>query len=157
MRSRLLILGAALPLLLAVSCAKGGFTEVCDLPGSQWPAEWAINFEFTPSDTVSRNNIDLIVRHGRNEVPASLTLEVKTVAPSLLFWCDTISAPLRDADGKWIGKEFSAGIDLSVNYRRNAVFGESGKYGIAIRQLQSPDTLRCVMAVGASVYPAQNR
>ena len=63
MRSGLVVLEAVLLLFLANSCTKGGFTEVYDLPGSKWPTDWAINFEFSLSDSLSYNNIDLIIRH----------------------------------------------------------------------------------------------
>jgi len=139
---------------LVFSCSGGSYTEVFDLPHAEWPSGSAVNFEFIPTDHSSAKNIDIIVRYSRDFPTANLLLEVKTVRPDEIFWCDTISVPLVDEKGKPAGAPISIGNDIKYNYRTGAVFSKEGQYAIALRQLTGQDTLRHILSVGVNIYPA---
>lgn len=139
-------------LLLLTSCISSvSFVSVLDMPKGEWQSNEYAEFNFTQHDTTASHRIELIVRHTPDFEWRDLQLEIRTVNPENLFWCDTINVTLTDTVGRWLGKDMTAHVDFAVEYRRAVIFTRKGEYNIRIRRIAPSQDIEGIKAIGVII------
>ncbi len=132
---------------LFLSCVgRGSDFRIHDVDHRGWAAGEPAYLYYDNADTVSGRQLYLLLRLTERFSYTALRLELETLSPDGLFWCDTVSVAVPANDGR--PGTFN---DLRVLYRGDVRLGEAGNYRFRFRQL-SPDTLlRGVAGVGIEV------
>ncbi|MDR2936893.1 MAG: gliding motility lipoprotein GldH [Rikenellaceae bacterium] len=147
MNSRLWTVAASLVFsALLLSCAgRGSDFRVHDIDYRGWAGSDPIYLYYDNTDTVSARQLYLLLRLTGSIPYSALRMEVETLSPAGIFWCDTVSlvAPAADGPGTF--------NDLRVLYRSGVRLGEAGNYRFRFRQLSSDTLLRGIAGLGIEV------
>lgn len=121
--------------VLVTSCTKKAvFDTYKSLPKSEWHKDSIINFKFSPTDTISKNNVFLNLRNNNNYQYSNLFLIVDIDFPNNTSIVDTLEYEMTDAEGKFLGTGLTDLKENKLEYKTNVVFPVSGEYNINIQQ-----------------------
>lgn len=147
---------AALVLLGLSGCADHVVFQADEaVPDGQWSREHKPEFSFDISDTVSRHDLYIDIRHTGDYPFSDLFLFVDLHGPGDRHMRDTVECLLADPTGRWYGKGlgyvFADRYEAHVLYKLGNRFPAAGRYSIRLEQAMRTDTLPGVMDVGISV------
>jgi gliding motility-associated lipoprotein GldH len=149
-----IIHSAAIILLLCFfcSCNKGiVYSQYHTFKDNQWPAAENAVFEVDIADTVSLNNINLMVRHADAYPYSNIFLFVTTNYPDGKVLSDTMEIVLANPKGEWIGSGAGDIFDYKVPVKKNVRFPLRGKYKFTFAQGMRVDPLPYVMDFGFEI------
>lgn len=117
--------------------------------------EWFVKdkavFDIDIKDTVSLNNISLMVRHADAYPYRNLFLFVTTKYPDGKTLTDTMEVVLADEKGKWQGSGAGDIFDFKVPIKKNVRFPLAGKYQFSFEQGMRVDPLPLIMDFGFEI------
>ncbi|MCB0770735.1 MAG: gliding motility lipoprotein GldH [Flavobacteriales bacterium] len=147
--------------LLALTIALLGcsqpavFQADVPVPDGSWDRTFEPDFEFEISDTVSKHDVFIDVRHTGDYPFSDLFLFVDLEGPGGRSVRDTVECLLADPSGRWYGKGlgfiFSDRYQAHVLYKLNNRFPAPGRYSITLEQAMRTDELKGILDVGISV------
>jgi len=138
------------------SCADNVVFQA-DVPvqGAAWNREFKPEFAFEMTDTVSKHDLFIDIRHTGEYPFSDLFLFVDLHGPDGRHMRDTIECLLADPTGKWFGKGlgfiFADRYQAHVLYRSGNRFPASGRYTVRLEQAMRTEELAGVLDVGVSV------
>lgn len=143
---------AALLMLGLFSC-NGNlmYTDVAEMPDSEWNLFNNPEFSFPVSDTTKSTNIFFTIRTGSQYPYRNIFLFVTTKAPDGKSITDTLEYEIADEKGNWLGKGFGDIAELKLPYRQNVFFPMKGTYQVIIRHGMRTENLKGVYDIGFSV------
>jgi gliding motility-associated lipoprotein GldH len=118
---------------------------------SQWKAADKAAFEVDITDTLSLNNINLMIRHADAYPYSNIFLFVTTAYPDGKVLSDTMEIVLANSKGEWIGSGAGDIFDYKVPVKKNVRFPLSGKYKFTFEQGMRVDPLPYVMDFGFEI------
>ena len=118
---------------------------------NEWYAKDKVVFDVDITDTVTLNNISLMVRHADGYPFSNLFLFVSTKYPDGRTISDTMEVVLADSKGKWQGSGAGDIFDFKVPIKKNVRFPLSGKYQFIFEQGMRPDPLPLIMDFGFEI------
>ncbi len=118
---------------------------------NEWYAKDKVVFDLDITDTVTLNDISLMVRHADAYPFSNLFLFVTTKYPDGKILSDTMEVVLADSKGKWQGSGAGDIFDFKVPIKKNVRFPLSGKYQFIFEQGMRSDPLPLIMDFGFEI------
>lgn len=118
---------------------------------NEWHAKDKVVFDLDITDTLTLNDISLMVRHADAYPFSNLYLFVTTKYPDGKVINDTMEVVLADSKGKWQGSGAGDIFDFKVPIKKNVRFPLSGKYQFTFEQGMRPDPLPLIMDFGFEI------
>lgn len=115
-------------------------------------------FDYNIEDPASRYDVYIHVRH-RNDYPYQnmwVFMESGAADSAAIAQKDTIEFYLADDFGKWLGTGAGALKEMTVLYRQNVLYPDSGSYTLQLKQGMRDSLLRGVSEVGLRVERVQD-
>lgn len=138
--------------LLVTACNNNiVFSKYQNFNENEWYVKDKAVFDIEIKDTVTLNNISLMVRHADAYPYSNLFLFVTTVYPDGKTLTDTMEVILSDGKGKWQGSGAGDIFDLKVPIKKNVRFPLSGKYQFSFVQGMRVDPLPLIMDFGLEI------
>ena len=139
-------------LLLTLSCKSDiVFTGFITIPDKIWKLSEKPTFEVPVTDTLSPNNIWLMIRTGSAYPFRNIYLFVTTVTPEGKSLTDTLQYNLADEKGKWYGKGVGDIHELNLPYKSNVFFPLKGTYLFKIQHGMRIEDLKGIYDIGLRV------
>jgi len=140
--------------IITMSCRhRPVYSEIQQIAGSEWSRFNRLLFKADISDTITACDILLTLRTNAEYPYRNIFLFITTTSPEGYSVKDTLEYFLADEKGNWLGRGLGDVNDLSVNFRSNIIFPESGTYEFRIDQGMRTDYLKGVMDVGLRIVP----
>ncbi len=127
------------------------FTDTLTIEDSTWGLDDIAVFEVPVTDTVTSNNVTIMLRSGSAYPFRNIFLFVTAVNPDGLSITDTIQYFLADEKGNRYGKGFGDINALNLPYKSNIYFPAKGTYSFKIRHGMRAEDLKGVYDVGLRV------
>lgn len=144
--------------LLALSlgaCTKEALlNETQEVKAGIWEFSDVKRFTLEVTDTLTPYNFSAQFRHGGNYEYQNLIILFKTYYPDNKFTTDTIDCPLSAPSGKWYGNGLGDILDISVLFKRNVQFEQTGTYNFEIQHAMRPNTIHEIYDVGLLIESA---
>lgn len=120
---------------LIISCSNSAiFDTFKSVSNDGWHKDSIINFKFTPSDTISKNNLFINIRNNNNYQYSNLFLIVDIDFPNNTSVIDTLEYEMTDAQGNFLGTGLTDLKENKLEYKTNVIFPVSGEYNINVQQ-----------------------
>ncbi|MEE4115076.1 MAG: gliding motility lipoprotein GldH [Marinilabiliaceae bacterium] len=141
--------------LLASSCSDNSISFNEEIPGGEWSRYNIPRFEAGISDTLNTYDILISLRNSYNYPYRNIFLFVKTVSPRGYSIKDTLEYQLADESGKWYGRGLGDIHNISLPYKSNVLFPDTGTYIFSIEQGMRQDKLEGIIDVGMIIRKAE--
>ncbi|MEE4214112.1 MAG: gliding motility lipoprotein GldH [Bacteroidales bacterium] len=137
---------------ILLSCRQGSiYNESEKIPAYSWNAGNTISFSAPVSDTLNAYNISLVIRTTNSYPYRNLFLFVETKSPEGYRIKDTVEYFLADEKGNWYGSGLGDINDLSVPFKTNVLFPDTGNYVFNIRHGMREKDLKGVSDIGIQI------
>lgn len=137
---------------IALSCNSDlVFSDTYTVPKRIWGLNDVPAFDVPVTDTVSANNIMIMIRTGSAYPFRNIYLFVTAVNPRGEAITDTMQYYLADEKGRWKGKGFGDIHALNLPYKSNIYFPSTGTYTFKIRHGMRSEDLKGVYDVGLRI------
>jgi gliding motility-associated lipoprotein GldH len=142
-------------LLCVTACDPNRLYETnTPVANEKWAYDDVKSFTIDVSDTTTRYNIYINVRHSFQFDWRNMYVQVGTQLPSGKKMEKRVNLPLCENDGKWFGSCLGDNCDIPVMIQENAKFPQKGKYTFTIRQDMRANPLEKIKSIGLRVEKA---
>ena len=118
-----------------VSCDSNGvLDEYKKIPDNEWNLKEAVHFNFSISDTISKNNLYINIRNNNEYSFSNLYLISHLYFPNGNKIVDTLQYEMTDNSGRFLGDGFAEIKNSKLFYKENVQFPVSGEYSLDIYQ-----------------------
>jgi gliding motility-associated lipoprotein GldH len=147
------------------SCNKNVvFSEYKSIPEDKgWEVKNKISLEAELTDTISKHDMYINIRHASVYEYRNLFLYLHTKYPNGTLKTDTFECILTDEKGNWLGSGAGDLWDHEVLIKRNTKFPMSGKYIFTFEQAMrfgdQPviDPLRYILDIGLTIEKTEKK
>lgn len=137
---------------LLTSCNKNIiYSKYHEFKENEWYVKDKAIFDVEILDTLTLNNISLMVRHADAYPYSNLFLFVSTKYPDGKILVDTMEVILADEKGKWQGSGAGDIFDFKIPIKKNVRFPLKGKYQFTFEQGMRVDPLPLIMDFGFEI------
>ncbi|OWY23384.1 hypothetical protein BVG80_08645 [Sphingobacteriales bacterium TSM_CSM] len=142
--------------LLLHACNSGNtvFEKNAEIPKGNWTYDVKPAFEVPVTDTVSRYNVYVNLRHTNSYTYSNMWVIIYTTLPSGKKLERRTELPLSDKEGKWYGKDSGSIINQQILIQPNAIMPEAGTYRFEFEQNMRVNPLPDVLSIGLSIEKA---
>lgn len=127
---KLIVLGA----LIFVSCQENmSFDQFQSIEKDGWHKDSIIDFPFTSSDSVSKNNIYINIRNNKIYEFSNLFLIARIEFPNNYQIVDTLEYEMTTLEGRFLGTGISDVLENKLEYKTNFTFPIKGEYHIKVQ------------------------
>lgn len=148
-----------LVIILFVSCSKPKVFETYkSTTNNAWHKDSIMNFTFSPTDTLARNNVFINLRNNKDYEYSNLFLIVGIEFPNNTNIVDTLEYEMADTQGKFLGTGLTDLKENKLEYKTNVIFPAKGEYNINIQQamrksgqINGIESLNGITEVGISI------
>lgn len=142
--------------LCLVGCTENVVFQASEaLPTEKWDRSFVPEFAFDITDTVSKHDLFIDIRHTGDYPFSDLFLFVDLQGPGGRQMRDTVECLLADPTGRWYGRGlgfiFADRYQAHVLYRLGNRFPQAGRYTMRLEQAMRTEELPGVIDVGVSV------
>jgi gliding motility-associated lipoprotein GldH len=146
------LLFALTALLFFTSCNKNVvYSEYKKFDDQQWAANNKAVFDLDITDTLTLNNVSLMIRHSDTYPYNNLFLFVTSKYPDGMVKKDTMEVILANEKGEWAGSGAGDIYDVKIPIKRNVRFPLAGKYQFVFEQGMRVDPLPMIMDFGFEI------
>lgn len=119
-----------------MSCDSNGrvFDEYKAIKEAAWDANQPVEFDFSVTDTVSKNNLFINLRNTSKYPYSNLYLITHLNFPDGRKIVDTLQYRMTDNEGNFLGTGFTEIKENKLFYKEEKIFPNSGAYRISIWQ-----------------------
>ena len=136
-------------LFFVASCSnKGNFLFNEAFPEEGWSKFHKPAFTASIGDTLSAYDISVSLRNTHEYPFRNIFLFITTTSPTGLSIKDTIEYQLANEKGKWYGKGLGDLHNVTLAFKTNIIFPESGDFSFKIEQGMRKDLLPGILDVG---------
>lgn len=139
-------------------CASAGcmkinrFERNVQIPKQEWQYTFEPEISFDITDTSSRYNVYVTLRHTDLYAYGNIWLEISTRQPGdSAFQKERFEFGLQESGGKWLGTGYADIWELRQLLFESLKLRKAGTYTIRIRQIMRDEPLRHIMNVGIRV------
>jgi len=120
-------------ILLLASCDSNRvFDEYTSMPDGFWDTKNAVSFNFSVTDTITKQNLFLNIRNNNSYPFSNLFLITELKFPDGEKIIDTLEYDMADKTGKFLGDGFSEIKESKLFYKENITFPKQGDYFVTI-------------------------
>ncbi|WOC41251.1 gliding motility lipoprotein GldH [Polaribacter sp. HL-MS24] len=153
------VLSLLILLLVAFSCSSDVvYTSYTAVENNSWDTHKKITFNFSITDTISKQNVFINIRNNNAYKYSNLFLITELVFPNNTRVIDTLEYEMADRRGKFLGKGFTETKENKLFYKEEKIFPISGAYSFHVRQAMRKNgrtegvkTLEGILSVGLSI------
>lgn len=121
--------------LAVVSCNSNYvFDQYKALENSTWNQQKSIDFSFSVTDTISKNNAYINLRNTKDYAYSNLFLITRMNFPDGQSIVDTLEYDMADVTGKFLGEGFTDIKQNKLFYKENITFPVKGDYTFSVQQ-----------------------
>ena len=114
---------------LIASCGRNViYTDSSEMDNNVWNLSNTVVFEYDNADTEQKTDVDFLIRTTPNYPYRNIYLFVSSFSPEGKSITDTLEYILADEKGNWYGKGTGNIRSLSLPFRQNVFFSETGAY-----------------------------
>ena len=114
---------------LVASCGRDViYTDSSEMDNNVWNLSNMVVFEYENADTEQKTDVDFLIRTTPNYPYRNIYLFVSSFSPEGKSITDTLEYILADEKGTWYGKGTGNIRSLSLPFRQNVFFSETGTY-----------------------------
>lgn len=147
-----IIIAALLLAVAAMACDRSiHYSENYKLDGGKWSMFDPAKYSCSIDDTVKTYNIELSLRTSTDYPYRNIYLFVMTTFPSGNAVTDTLNTMVTDERGNWLGKGTGDLRELTIPYKSNVYFPESGEYHFRVIQGMRDTLLQGVYDMGMKI------
>lgn len=144
--------------VVTLSCDRNTlYSDNYRINDRQWSMYDPARYTCSIDDTVSIFNIDFSVRTSTNYPYRNIYLFIVTTFPSGITVTDTLQAMITDEKGRWLGKGAGDLRELSIPFKSNIYFPETGDYHFRVIQGMRDTLLRGVYDIGMKISLKENK
>jgi len=122
-------------LILLISCdSKRVFDEYTSMPNGYWDASNKASFNFSVTDTITKQNLYINLRNNNSFPFSNLFLITELKFPDGHEIIDTLEYDMTDKAGKFLGTGFSEIKENKLFYKEHITFPKKGNYAVTIAQ-----------------------
>ena len=139
-------------IVMFISCDSSiVFEEYKSFENQNWNTDSVAFFNYSISDTISKNTIKIKLRHTVEYEFQNLFLFIETDV------MDTVELMLANKDGMWLGSGIGDVREFEFDYQNGKLFSKKGIYSFKIEQAmrfgvdEKIQILNNVIAVGLSI------
>ncbi len=148
----MLLAAVLLSSVIIISCTTGdAYTDSRQIPDYSWHKNNELELEADIQDTISAFDINLVIRTNNYYPYRNLFLFITTLSPAGQSITDTLEYYLADEKGNWYGSGLGDVNDLSVPFKTNVIFPQSGSYTFNIKHGMREVKLEGVTDVGIRI------
>ncbi|MBS0012002.1 MAG: gliding motility lipoprotein GldH [Bacteroidales bacterium] len=148
----LLLSGILIISAVSISCNSGNIFSASEtIDGHTWSASEVITFRAPVNNTMKACDINLVIRTDKSYPYRNLFLFITTTAPAGLNIKDTVEYFLADEKGNWYGSGLGDINDLSVPFKTNIFFPDTGIYTFRIQHGMRDQRLDGVADIGIHI------
>ena len=141
-----------LTLLSVMSCSRGIlYTDTVKMNDEKWSMYDPAKFSCSINDTTGSYNLTVSVRTSTSYPYRNIHLFIVTSFPSGTSITDTIHGSIRNEQGEWMGKGVGDIRELTIPYKSNVFFPESGEYHFKVIQGMRDTVLNGVYDLGLKI------
>lgn len=143
-------------ILLALSCNQAGnFEKSVQIKNHEWSNTYIPEIEFKAVDTLSSQNVYIVLRHTHSYAYSNLWLNISTLQPGdSVYQKDRFELILQQPDGQWIGKGLNDVWEIRYPLFSNIRFTKKGIYRIRVQQAMRDEPLLHIMNIGIRIEKA---
>lgn len=139
MKKKGLSLGKIMLLFTAVfytsSCTRElVYNQFKAVENNEWHKDSIVNFVFSSTDTIQKNNIFITLRNNKDYEFSNLFLIVGIQFPNNYQIVDTLEYEMTTPEGRFLGSGISDIKENKLEYKTNVTFSLKGDYNISIQQ-----------------------
>ncbi len=140
-------------LLSASSCTPDNnyYSQFYTIDESGWYYADSLVFTPEPTDSITRCDLLLSVRHDNKYRYSNLWLELSTPINDSIVRRDTINVRLADVYGTWLGKGAAVSYNYTDTIYRNLTIVKGRSF--TIKHIMRPDTVTHIERVGLIFEP----
>lgn len=144
--------------VITLSCDRNTiFSDNYRIEGKQWSIYDPAMYACMISDTVSTFNINLSVRTSTDYPYRNMYLFIVTTFPSGTTVTDTLQTMITDEKGRWLGRGAGDLRELTIPYKSNVWFPETGEYHFRIIHGMRDTVLKGVYDMGMKITLKEER
>lgn len=148
----MLLAAVLLSSVIIISCTRGDvYTDSRQITEYSWHKNNELKLEADIQDTISAFDINLVIRTNNNYPYRNIFLFITTLSPAGQSITDTVEYYLADEKGNWYGSGLGDVNDLSVPFKNNVIFPQSGIYTFNIKQGMREVKLEGVTDIGIRI------
>jgi gliding motility-associated lipoprotein GldH len=146
------VIVSTLIMLLCLSCNSGTYyTDSVRMEDEKWSMYDPANFSCLIDDTARIYDINLSVRTSTDYPYRNLYLFVVTSFPSGSSLTDTIQGIVADEKGEWLGKGAGDIREVTIPFKSNVYFPETGEYHFKVIHGMRDTVLKGVYDIGMRI------
>ncbi|MCS6934303.1 MAG: gliding motility lipoprotein GldH [Chitinophagales bacterium] len=136
-------------------CKSDALMEI-NLPveSKGWTYDAPKVFSVNITDTSSRYNIYINLRHSFHYEWRNMWVNVETMFPDSTYYNKRVNLPMSEPNGEWYGKCLGDNCDLQTPIQQYARFPMPGTYKFTIRQDMRVNPLTGVKSIGMRIEKA---
>lgn len=141
-----------------VSCDSSVYNTYKPVGENGWHKDSIVTFNFTPRDTISKNNVYVNLRNNENYGYSNLWLIIGIEFPDATTVIDTLEYEMADPEGRFLGTGLTDLKENKLEYKTNVVFPTTGNYTFTVQQAmrkagetEGIDPLKGITDVGISI------
>jgi gliding motility-associated lipoprotein GldH len=127
------------------------YTKYHTFAGNEWSSKEKAVFDVEIQDTVTLNNISLMIRHADTYPYSNLIVFVTSKYPDGHVTKDTMEIALATRKGEWQGSGAGDIYDFKIPVKKNIRFPRAGKYEFIFEQGMRSDPLPMIMDFGFEI------
>ena len=144
-----------IPLIALMLCAcdsNGIYDAYVSIPQKGWSKDSVARFNFNIEASDVDYNMYIKLRNTAIYPNSNLWLFIDIIAPSGVAERDTVECLLADDKGEWYGRGWGSGIyHLTLPYKYNIKFNETGTYKMLIAQGMRSPVIKGIVDVGVRI------
>lgn len=153
-----LLLAIALLAFITLSCNRGTvYSGNYTISDEEWSMYDPATYACTISDTVSTHDIEFSLRTSTEYPYRNIYLFIVTTFPSGTTVTDTLNTMVADEKGKWLGRGAGDLRELTIPYKSNVWFPETGEYHFRVVQGMRDTVLKGVYDLGMKISLRQEQ
>lgn len=150
------VVAALLLAVAAVSCDRNVYySENYSLEDGEWSMYDPARYTCPAEDTVSIYNIEFSLRTSTEYPYRNIYLFVLTTFPSGTTITDTLHAMVTDEKGRWLGKGTGDIRELTIPFKNDVYFPETGDYHFRVVHGMRDTVLKGVYDMGMRISRQQ--
>lgn len=155
MKIRKISLACLLALALGACRYPGFYEKTQAIPHFEWSSGLQPHFEFQVSDTNSRYQIFVVVRHTDSYHYNNLWIDFTSIAPKDTAITQKLNLKLGD-NMRWLGSEMDDIVEHRILVSREPQKLKSGMYQFVLKNIMREDPLAEVLNVGVRIEKVQD-
>jgi gliding motility-associated lipoprotein GldH len=145
--------------MVFASCQENmSFDQFQSIDKNRWHKDSIIEFPFTSSDSLSKNNIYITIRNNKIYEFSNLFLIARIEFPNNYQIVDTLEYEMTTLEGRFLGTGISDVLENKLEYKTNFTFPIKGEYHIKVQHamrknqnIEGMDFLEGIADVGLQI------